>query len=71
MLAASEHAGALLVVLENLYGYGPTGGTAPVTPSTRRGCWSASAAHSAIEVNEFCCDVTGQFSQVADSRVNQ
>jgi hypothetical protein len=27
-------------------------GTAPVTPSTRRVCWSASAAHSAIEVNE-------------------
>ncbi len=26
VLAAAEHAGALLVVLENLYGYGPTGG---------------------------------------------
>jgi nucleoside-diphosphate-sugar epimerase len=26
VLAAAEHTGALLVVLENLYGYGPTGG---------------------------------------------
>ncbi len=26
VLAAAEHAGALLVTLENLYGYGPTGG---------------------------------------------
>ena len=26
VLAAAEHAGALLVALENLYGYGPTGG---------------------------------------------
>jgi nucleoside-diphosphate-sugar epimerase len=26
VLAAAEHVGALLVVLENLYGYGPTGG---------------------------------------------
>src|SRR5580693_2639683 len=26
VVAAAEHAGALLVVLENLYGYGPTGG---------------------------------------------
>ena len=30
VLAAAEHADALLVTLENVYGYGPTGGRAMI-----------------------------------------
>ena len=42
VIAAAEHNGALLVSLENLYGYGPTGGMAmtedlPLAPTTVKG----------------------------------
>jgi nucleoside-diphosphate-sugar epimerase len=60
VLAAAEHAGALLVVLENLYGYGPTGGKPmtedlPLAATTVKG-----AARAAMTAELLAAAETGR-----------
>jgi nucleoside-diphosphate-sugar epimerase len=52
VLAAAEHTGALLVVLENLYGYGPTGGK-PMTEDLSLAATGAKGATRAAMTAEL------------------
>jgi len=52
VLAAAEHAGALLVTLENIYGYGPTGGE-PMTEDLPLGATSSKGRTRAAMTTEL------------------